>query len=90
MIKANREELKIINDRYNDVKEDIGIGIDYVGEGAEIIDFEVDDNGRVTMEVAIDYLNSQYAMRTKYQTRHPRLKKDEIDYLLGRREVLDD
>ena len=86
MIKANKEELKILNERYNDVKEDIYIGIDYVNEGLEIVGFEVDDNGRTTMEVEENYLNSQYALRTRYHTRHPRLKPNEIDYLLGRRE----
>ena len=89
MLKANKEQLKTINKRYGDVKEDIAIGIDYVHEGAEIIDFEVDDNGRVTMEVEIWYLNSQWALRSRYQTRHPRLNQNEIDYLLGKINNLD-
>lgn len=84
MIKANKEELKFINKRYNKVKDDITIGTNYCCEGAEIIEFEVDDNGRVTMEVEINYLNSQWALRSRYQTRHPRLKPDQINYLLGR------
>ena len=84
MIKANNKQLETINKRYNKVKEDIVIGTNYCCEGAEIIDFEVDDNGRVTMEVEINRLNSQWALRTRYQTRHPRLKPAEIDYLLGK------
>ena len=89
MIKANEKELEIINERYNEVKDDVAIGIDYAGEGAEIIDFEVDDNGRTTMEVKEWYLNSQYALRGRYHTRHPRLKPAEIDYLLGRTEDIE-
>lgn len=85
-MKASKEELKTINERYNDVKDDISIGTDYLGEGAEITDFEVNDKGRVTMEVTITYLNTQYALRDRYTTRHPRLKPNEIEYLLGRRE----
>lgn len=90
MIKANKEELEFVNKRYNDVKEDIYIGIDYVNEGLEITGFEVDDNGRTTMEVEENYLNSQFALRTRYHTRHPRLKKNEIEYLLGRKNDLDE
>ena len=89
MIKANTKELEFINKRYGDVKEDIAIGTDYVGEGAEITDFEVDDNGRVTMEIEIWYLNSQWAMRCRHQIRHPRLKPAEIDYLLGKTDDLE-
>lgn len=74
----------MLNKRYNDVKEDINIGIDYVNEGLEITSFEVDDKGRTTMEVEENYLNSQFAMRTRYHTRHPRLKANEINYLLGK------
>ena len=90
MIKANKEELKFINKRYNDVKEDINIGTDYVGEGTEIVEFEVDDNGRTTMIVEETWLNRQYAMRNRYHTRHPRLKQNEINYLLGRRDDPDE
>lgn len=90
MTKANKEELEFINKRYNDVKEDIYIGIDYVNEGLEITSFEVDDNGRTTMEVEENYLNSQFALRTRYHTRHPRLKQNEINYLLGKVDTLDD
>ena len=89
MIKANTKELEFINKRYNDVKDDINIGIDYCCEGTEITDFEVDDNGRVTMEVEINYLNSQWALRTRHQIRHPRLKPAEIDYLLGKTDDLE-
>ena len=32
----------------------------------------------------IQYLNNQYAIRTKHFERHPRLKLNEINYLLGR------
>lgn len=83
MLKANNEQLEIINKRYNDVQDDINVGIDYCGEGIEITEFEVDDNGRVSMEVEIWHLNNQWAMRCRHQTRHPRLTKNEIDYLLG-------
>jgi len=84
MIKANKEELKVVNDRYNDVKDDIYIGLDYVNEGLEIVSFEVDEKGRTTMEVEENYLNSQFALRTRYYTRHPRLNASEICYLLGK------
>ena len=89
MIKANTKELEFINKRYGDVKEDIAIGTDYVGEGTEIVEFEVDDNGRTTMLVTEYYLNSQFAMRERYHERHPRLKPAEINYLLGKVDTLD-
>lgn len=89
MLKANKAQLETINKRYNKVKEDITIGTNYCCEGAEITEFEIDDNGRVTMEVEINYLNSQWALRTRYQTRHPRLKPLEVEYLLGKRDYLD-
>ena len=84
MFTANNKELRFINERYNDIKEDIYIGTDYVGEGTEVVDFSIDDNGRVTMNVTEFYLNSQYAMRTCWHERHPRFKPAELDYLLGR------
>lgn len=83
MLKANKEQLKTINERWNHLEKSYSIGVHYTGEGSEVTDFEVDDNGRTTMEISIDYLNSQYALRTRYQTRHPRLNQNEIDYLLG-------
>ena len=84
MIKATKEELKLINERYNDVKEDVSIGTDYYGEGAEIINFEIDDNGRITMEVEVTHLNSQYGLRSRYHTRHPKFTSEEIYYLFGK------
>ena len=89
MFEANTEQLEFINKRYNDIKEDIYIGTDFIGEGTEIVDFSIDDNGRVTMSVTEYYLNNQYAMRERYHERHPRFKKAELDYLLGKTEVLD-
>ncbi len=89
MFKANNKELEFINKRYGDVKEDLILGIDYCGEGLEVIDFEVDDNGRTTMLVEECYLNNQYALRYRHYERHPRLKQNEIDYLLGRTNNLD-
>ena len=84
MIKANKTELESINNRYNDVQDDLNVGIDYCGEGLEITDFEVDDKGRTTITFEENYLNSQYAIRTREFVRHPRLHQDEINYLLGR------
>ena len=84
MFEANTKELEFINKRYNDIKEDIIIGTDYVGEGNEVVDFSIDDNGRITMNVTEWYLNNQYAMRCRHLERHPRLTQNEIDYLLGR------
>lgn len=83
MIKATDKQLEKLNERYNDVKEDISLGIDYMGEGAEATSFEVDDNGRTTMVVEVSYLNNQFAIRSRQHVRHPRLTADEINYLLG-------
>lgn len=83
MIKATKEQLEKLNERYNDVKDDISLGIDYMGEGAEVTDFQVDDNGRTTMVVEVSYLNNQFAIRSRQHVRHPRLKPAEINYLLG-------
>ena len=83
MIKATDKQLEKVNERYNDIKDDIYLGIDYCGEGAEARSFEVDDNGRTTMVIFEWYLNSQYALRKREHVRHPRLKPDEINYLLG-------
>ena len=88
MFTANEKQLEFINKRYNDIKDDIYIGVDYVNEGLEIINFEVDDNGRTTMEVEENYLNNQYALRAHYYTRHPRFKPAELDYLLGKVDTL--
>lgn len=88
MFEANQKELEFINKRYNDIKDDIYIGTDYVGEGLEVVDFSIDDNGRTTMNVTEYYLNSQYAMRTRWHERHPRFKKAELDYLLGKVDTL--
>jgi hypothetical protein len=84
MIKANKTELESINNRYNDVQDDLNVGIDYCGEGLEITEFEVDDKGRTTVNFTEWYLNRQYALRTREFVRHPRLKKEYINYLLGR------
>ena len=86
MIKANKQEIEMINQRYNHIRDDLNVGIDYMGEGAEITDFEVDDKGRTTIIGYYQYLNNQFALRTKHFERHPRLKKDEIDYVLGKGE----
>ena len=83
MIKATDKQLEKLNERYNDVKDDISLGIDYCGEGAEATSFEVDDNGRTTMVIFEWYLNNQYALRKREHVRHPRLKPAEINYLLG-------
>lgn len=90
MFEANEKQLQFINKRYNDVKEDIYIGTDYVGEGTEIVDFSIDDSGRTTMLVTEYYLNNQYALRTRHHERHPRLNKNQIDYLLGKVDTLTD
>ena len=84
MFEANAKQLQFINDRWNDLEKSYSIGTDYVGEGTEVVDFEIDDNGRVTMYITEYYLNNQYAMRTRWHERHPRLTQNEIDYLLGR------
>ena len=83
-MKATNKELEIINKRYNDLFDDPCVGLDYVSEGVEIDDFEVDDNGRVTITFTRWYLNNQYALRSREYIRHPRIKKDDLDYLLGR------
>jgi len=83
MIKATDKQLEKLNERYNEVKDDISLGIDYMGEGAEATSFEVDDNGRTTMVVNVSYLNNQFAIRSRQYVRHPRLKPAEINYLLG-------
>lgn len=88
MIRANKEQLKTINERYNEIRDDISVGIDYLGEGCEIIDFIVDDNGRTTIAVCFQYLNRQYAIRFKHFERHPKLKMNEINYLLGEVEAV--
>lgn len=80
---ANEKQLKTINERYNDVQDNLYIGIDYCCEGLEITNFEVDENGRVTVEFTEWYLNYQYALRSRRFERHPRLKPNEIAYLLG-------
>ena len=82
-MKATEKQLKSINKRYNEIQEDLNVGIDYCGEGLEITDFEVDDKGRTTVNFTKWYLNRQYALRTREFVRHPRLSKDNIKYLLG-------
>ena len=89
MLKATEKQLETINKRYNDVQDDLNVGIDYCCEGLEITSFEVDDKGRTTVEFEESYLNSQWALRTRYFTRHPRLKPVEIDYLLGKTDELE-
>ena len=83
-MKATEKQLESINNRYNDVQDNLNVGIDYCGEGLEITDFEVDNKGRTTVNFTEWYLNSQYALRSKEFVRHPRLNKEEINYLLGR------
>ena len=89
MLKANEKELEFVNERWNDLEKSYSIGTDYVGEGTEVVDFTIDDNGRITMDITEYYLTSiHYAMRYRYHERHPRLKPNEIDYLLGKTNVL--
>ena len=88
MFNANTKELEFVNKRWNDLEKSYSIGTDYVGEGTEVVDFTIDDNGRITMDITEYYLNDQYALRMRYYERHPRLKPNEIDYLLGRTNVL--
>lgn len=90
MFEANTKQLELINKRYNDIKEDIIIGTDYAGEGNEVVDFSIDNNGRVTMNVTEYYLNNQYALRTRWHERHPRFKPAELDYLLGKADTIND
>ena len=87
-MEANRKEIEFLNKRYNTLKEDIDIGTNYLGEGYEITEFKVDENGRTTMEITEWYMNNQYAMRTRHHIRHPRFNKNEINYLLGRKNSL--
>lgn len=88
MFEANTKQLEFINKRWNDLEKSYSIGTDYVGEGTEVVDFTIDDNGRITMDITEYYLNNQYAMRYRYHEKHPRLKPAEIDYLLGKVDTL--
>jgi hypothetical protein len=82
-MKATEKQLKSINNRYNDVQDNLNVGIDYCGEGLEITEFEVDDKGRTTVSFTEWYLNRQYALRSREFVRHPRLSKEDIKFLLG-------
>ena len=84
MFEANTKELKFINDRWNKLEKSYSIGTDYAGEGTEVVDFEIDDNGRITMNITEYYFNNQFALRMHWHERHPRLTQNEIDYLLGK------
>lgn len=88
MLKANEKELEFVNERWNDLEKSYSIGINYMGEGTEVSAFTIDGNGRITMDTIEWHLNNQYALRAKHGERHPRLKPNEIDYLLGRTNVL--
>ena len=82
-MKATAKQLESINKRYNDVQDNLNVGIDYCGEGLEITEFEVDDKGRTTVNFTEWYLNNQYALRSREFIRHPRLSKENIKFLLG-------
>ena len=88
MFKATDKQIETINDRWNDLEKSYSIGTDYAGEGTEVVDFTVDDNGRVTMDVIEWHLTSQYALRARHGERHPKLTKVELDYLLGNTNTL--
>ena len=82
-MKATAKQLESINKRYNDVQDNLNVGIDYCGEGLEITEFEVDDKGRTTVNFTEWHLNNQYALRSREFIRHPRLSQENIKFLLG-------
>lgn len=79
------KKIENIEKRFNEIRPDYNIhfGLEIAGEGYELCDFNVDDKGRVTMEINELYLNNQYALRYRYHTRHPKLTAEEIKYLLS-------
>ena len=84
MTKATDKELERINMLYNDIFDDYNIGYDYSQEGAKITDFKYDEDGNVEIELFIQWLNDQYALRSTEKVIEKKLLKGELDYLLGR------
>lgn len=86
------EQAELFEKRFNEIRPDYSIqfGLWAGGEGFEICEFDVDENGRVTMKINELYLNRQYALRYRYHTRHPKLTEREIEYLLGKVDTVKD